>query len=331
MIKNIKRIFMFIFAVILSMGALLGLSACGKNNNDKISVVCTIFPEYDWAKEVIGENKDNFELTLLMNNGTDLHSYQPTVADIAKISTADVFIYVGGESDEWVEDALKNATNKDMIAINLLEVLGDNAKEEEHKEGMQEDEEHEHEHKHEHEHEEEHEYDEHVWLSLKNTKIFVSEFANKLGEVDITNKDSYIANANSYIAKLNTLDNEYQSAVDSGSKNTLLFGDRFPFRYLVEDYSLDYFAAFIGCSAETEASFETITFLANKVNELGLKVILKIESSDGSIANTIKQNTNAKNQQILTLDSMQSTTLKSGKTYLSIMENNLEILKEAVK
>ncbi len=335
MTKSIKKIFMFVFSLVLGFGSLLGLTACGKNDNDKISIVCTIFPEYDWVREVVGDEKDNFELTLLMNNGTDLHSYQPTVADIAKIATADIFIYVGGESDEWVDNALKNATNKDMVVINLLEELGDNAKEEEHKDGMQ-DEEHDHEHEHEHEedeheHEEEVEYDEHVWLSLKNTKIFINEFANKIGTVDVENKNTYLANANAYIAELDTLDNEYQSAVDNGSNNTLLFGDRFPFRYLVDDYGLDYYAAFIGCSAETEASFETITFLANKVNELELNVILKIESSDGSIANTIKQNTNSKNQQILTLDSMQSTTLRSGKTYLSIMQSNLEIIKEAVK
>ena len=216
-----------------------------------------------------------------------------------------------------------------MIVINLLEILGDNAKEEEMKEGMQEEED-EHEHEHEHD-EEEHEYDEHVWLSLKNTKIFMTELASRIADVDIYNKETYISNTNNYIAKLDTLDNEYQETVNSGSKTTLLFGDRFPFRYLMEDYNLDYYAAFIGCSAETEASFETIAFLAGKVDELGLNTILKIETSNGSIANTIRENTTNKNQSILTLDSMQNTTLRSGKTYLSIMESNLEILKEAVQ
>ena len=336
--KNIKKILMFVFAFVVSFGTLCTLTACGNHNdkNDKISVVCTIFPEYDWVSEVIGDKKYNFDLTLLMNNGTDLHSYQPSVADIAKIAKADVFIYVGGESDEWVDDGLKNVTNKSMIVINLLDVLGDKAKEEELKEGMQGEEEHEHEHEHEGEHEdeeneEEHEYDEHVWLSLKNAKIFVTEFANQIAKIDSVNKDVYLNNAKSYSQKLDTLDAEYQQAVDNGSVKTLLFGDRFPFRYLVEDYGLDYYAAFIGCSAETEASFETITFLANKADELGLKVVLKIESSDGKIANTIKQNTSNKNQQILTLDSMQSTTLKDGATYLSIMQNNLTTLKAAVK
>ena len=323
--KNVKKLFMFIFAVVLGIGTIFGLSACGNNNkDDKISVVCSIFPEYDWAKEIVGEN-NNVELTLLLDNGIDLHSYQPSVADIAKISTCDLFIYVGGESDTWVADALNNATNKNMQVINLLDVLGDKKKEEEQKEGMQDEEET------GNEQEEEVEYDEHVWLSLKNAQIFVTEIANKLSIIDSTNKDNYSANATAYNAKLNTLDTEYQAVVDAGKTKTLLFGDRFPFRYLVDDYKLDYFAAFVGCSAETEASFETITFLADKVDELNLKVILQIETSHGEIANTIKENTKSKDQKILTLDSIQNTTTKSGKTYLSIMQSNLEVLKEAVK
>ena len=326
--KSIKKLFMFVFALVLGTGTIFGLSACGNNNkDDKISVVCTIFPEYDWAKEVVGENS-NVELTLLLDNGVDLHSYQPSVADIAKILTCDLCIYVGGESDTWVADALKNATNKNMQVINLFDVLGDNKKEEEQKEGMQGEEEHEPGHEHE---EEEVEYDEHVWLSLKNAQIFVTEIANKLSIIDSANKDDYLANATAYNTELNTLDTEYQTAVDAGTTKTLLFGDRFPFRYLVDDYKLDYFAAFVGCSAETEASAQTITFLASKVDELKLKVILQIETSDGTIANTIKESTNSKDQKILTLDSIQNTTTKSGKTYLSIMKSNLGVLREAVE
>lgn len=330
MVKSIKNIFMLVFVIALSIGCVFCFSACGKSNNDKINIVCTIFPEYDWVREIVGEQKDNFEITLLMSNGADLHNYQPTVADIAQIASADVFIYVGGESDKWVDNALKNATNKNMIVLNLMDILGDKAKEEVLKEGMEETE-HEEGEEHEEEHEEEVEYDEHVWLSLKNTQIFINKFAEKIGEIDTANKQTYQANATAYITKLNNLDLEYQQAVNTAPTKTLLFGDRFPFRYLVDDYNLDYFAAFVGCSAETEASFETITFLAKKVDDLGLKVILKIETSSDSIAKTIRDNTSAKNQQILTLDSMQSTTLKSNKTYLQIMTSNLQILKEAIK
>ncbi|MCR5564855.1 MAG: metal ABC transporter substrate-binding protein, partial [Gammaproteobacteria bacterium] len=262
-----------------------------------------------------------------------------TVADIAKVSSSDLFIYVGGESDEWVEDALKSAVNKDMVTINLLETLGDKAKEEELIEGMEgEDHDHDHEegedHDHDHEHEEgEAEYDEHVWLSLKNAQIFVSKIKDAMVSIDKANAKTYEDNAKKYNDELKALDAKYADAVSKATIKTLLFGDRFPFRYLVDDYDLKYYAAFIGCSSETEASFETIVFLSNKVNELGLKVIIKIESSDGSIANTIKNNTTSKNQKILTLDSLQSSTLaehKKGNTYLKIMTDNLEVLKEAL-
>lgn len=297
--------------------------AAKAKKSDKLKVVTTIFPEYDWAREIIGDKASNVELTLLLGNGVDLHSYQPSIQDIAKISTADIFIYVGGESDGWVKDALKNATNKNMKVINLMETLGDKLKAEEVKEGMQAEEE-----------EDEVEYDEHVWLSLRFAKILSTEIANALCEKDAANAAAYKANLSAFAAKLDALDAKYAAAVKAGSKNTILFGDRFPFRYFVEDYGLDYFAAFAGCSAETEASFETVIFLSKKVDELGLNSVLKIESSDGKIARTIIQNTKSKNAKVLTMDAIQSTTLKkakAGTTYLSIMEGNLKVIEEALK
>lgn len=299
----------------------------GAGNADKKSVVVTIFPEYDWVRSIAGDLKDNYDITMLLDNGVDLHSYQPTAVDIAKISDCDMFIYVGGESDEWVEDALAEATNKDMQVLNLLEILGDSVKEEEVKEGM------EHDHDHHHEDGEEPEMDEHVWLSLKNAKVICGAIEEALEKVDPDNADAYKANLKGYAEKLDALDAKYAEAVSSASSDTLLFGDRFPFRYLVDDYGLDYYAAFVGCSAETEASFETIVFLSGKVDELGLKHVMKIESSDGKIAQTIIENSKAKDQDVLTLDSMQSTTsknVKDGATYLSVMESNLEVLKSAL-
>ena len=316
------------------------LSGCGnQTKSDKIEIVTTIFPEYDWVKEIVGENTDRVNITMLIDSGTDLHSYQPTADDIVKVATCDLFIYVGGESDAWVADVLKTANNKDMIVINLLDVLGDKVKEEEIKEGMEsEDEEEEEDHDHEgHEHhhdEDEPEYDEHVWLSLKNAVDLCEYIAGKIKTLDPEKADSYAANTAAYVAKLNALDAKYKAAVDAANVKTLLFGDRFPFRYLVDDYGLDYFAAFVGCSAESEASFETIVFLANKVDELHLKAIMQIESADGKIANTIKNQTQTKDQTVLTLDSMQSVTARdvgNGTTYLGVMERNLDVLKEALK
>ena len=301
-------------------------ASCNFNNDGKIKIVTTIFPEYDWVMNILGDKKDDANVALLLDSGIDLHSYQPTPKDIITISKCDLFIYVGGESDEWVDDALKQATNKNMKAINLMDVLGDAVKEEEVIEGMEgEDEE---------EEEEEVEYDEHVWLSLKNAQVLVNEISKKLGEIDQENANYYQTNATGYANSLKDLDARYAQVVSGGSKDTILFADRFPFRYLIDDYNLKYYAAFVGCSAETEASFETITFLANKVDELGLNVIFKIESSDGAIANTVKNATQSKNQTILTMDSIQSASTKeykAGRNYLSIMEANLTALTEAVK
>lgn len=326
-----NRILLIMLSLVLSVGL---LSGCGKNaaekeNNTskKKSVVCTIFPEYDWTKEIIGNLNDEYEVTLLLDNGVDLHSYQPTAADIAKIATCDVFIYVGGESDGWVKDALTEAINKNMQVINLLDVLGDTVKEEEIKEGMEVEEEE------EGESEKGPEYDEHVWLSLKNAKILASAIKDSLKTVDPQNADIYEENCNSYTDKLSALDGEYSSTIKGSKQKTLLFGDRFPFRYLVDDYGLDYYAAFVGCSAETEASFETIVFLAGKVDEIGLSNFVVIENSEHKIAQTIIDNTKEKNQGIIVLDSMQSTTSKdieAGETYLSIMKKNLGVLKTAL-
>ena len=278
---------------------------------------------------------------MLLDNGVDLHSYQPTAQDMIKISECDMFVYVGGESDEWVEDALKEAVNKDMVVVNLLEVLGDAVKAEEMVEGMQGEDEHEHDHDdedadHDHEHgdEEEEEKDEHVWLSLRNASAVCEALEKSLERIDAANADTYKKTLGAYKEKLAGLDEEYKKAVGTGSTDTVLFGDRFPFRYLVDDYDLNYYAAFVGCSAETEASFETVTFLAGKVDELSLKCILTIENNNQKIAKTISDNTKDKNQTILTMDSMQSVTskdVKDGASYLKIMEQNLEVLKEALK
>ena len=292
----------------------------------KISIVTTIFPEYDWVREILGDKADSAEITMLLDNGVDLHSYQPTADDLIKISDCDLFVYVDGESDGWVEDALKSAANRDRKVINLLEILGDSVKEEETVEGMQAEEE-------DHEDHEEKEYDEHVWLSLKNAEVLVGVISKSLQELDPGNKDTYAANADAYVQKLSALDAEYQKAVSAGTYKTLLFGDRFPFRYLVDDYGLSYYAAFAGCSAESEASFETVSFLAKKVDEGKLPCVLTIEGKNHKIAETIVQNTAGKNQKILTMDSMQSTTsqdVANGTTYLSLMAKNLDVLKEAL-
>lgn len=343
-----KKFLSTILSAVLMIGC---LSACGtstaentdnasqtvsaptqETSGDKLQIVTTIFPEYDWVKQILGDNAENTELTLLLDNGVDLHSYQPTADDILKISTCDMFVYVGGESDEWVEDALAEAENKDMKVINLMEIMGDSAKEEEVKEGMEAEEEEEHEG--EEGEEEEIEYDEHVWLSVKNAKTLCNVITDALCEIDPDNTEAYKANLETYTQQLDTLDNSFSELAASAENKTLIFGDRFPFRYFVDDYGLDYYAAFVGCSAETEASFETIAFLSGKLDELGNDTVFTIENSDGKIAQAIIDNSTAKDQKIAVLDSMQSTTSKQideGVTYLSVMQSNYDVLNDTLK
>ena len=317
--KVLKSTLFCIFTTIFCFSMMIGVSGCVDEHGDgKIDIVCTIFPVYDWVQEIVGEN-DNIEITLLVKSGEDLHSYQPTIADMATIASCDVFVYVGGESDDvWVEKALANAVNKDMIKINLLQLLGENAKEEEIVEGMQG------------EQSDKAEYDEHIWLSLKNAQFFIDKLCLCLQQLNDIDAQNFISRANEYKQKLLLLDNEYTSAIQNAQKHTILFGDRFPFLYLVSDYNLSYYAAFSGCSSDVEASFQTIAFLSNKVDELGLNCILIIDNSSDKIAKAIRDNTQNKNQEILTLNSMQSSAYDSA-SYLSVMQQNLQVIKRALE
>ena len=328
-----------------------------KGNSNKISIVCTTFPQYDWVKNILGEEAERFNVTLFLDNGVDMHSYQPAVKDIATAGSSDLFIYVGGESDTWVEDALKEAKNKDLKAINLMETLDNFVKEEEVVEGMQEERKslgHSHEksskekqeqtQKESHENsqeingqkeaaDEEPEYDEHIWLSIRNAEIMVKNIEKAIEQLDSDNAKVYQNNAENYIKKLDTLDKQYANTIQNAKYKAILFGDRFPFRYMADDYDLKYYAAFAGCSAETMAGFETVTFLAKKADELRLPVILTIENSDGRIAEAVKSNTTKKNQKILAMNSLQSVTkeqIADGITYLQVMQENLSVLSEAL-
>lgn len=322
---------------LMSIVATMVLLGCQKPvvQEDSIQIVTTIYPIYDWVNQILGENPGNIQVKLLMDNGVDLHSYQPSADDIVQITTCDLFLYVGGESEEWVEDATRDPINKQQSLIKLLDVLGSQAKIEEHQEGMEEEEhDHEHEHEEEHDHEHEEEYDEHIWLSLKNAMLLVESIEQQIEQLDGANAEVYRNNADAYIASLKELDTQYQEVVDQATFNTLVFADRYPFRYLLDDYGLNYYAAFAGCSAETAASFQTITFLAQKVDELQLHSVIKIEGSKTKLAETVIENTEKKNQQILVMDSIQSVSeqrIQEGVSYLRIMEDNLEVLKQALE
>ncbi|HCJ41214.1 metal ABC transporter substrate-binding protein [uncultured Ruminococcus sp.] len=327
---KLKRI-----ASILMCAALMGLSACGDGaglaesaaqKSGRLSVVCTTFSCYDWSREMIGDRADEVELTYLLDKGADLHSYQPTAADMVKISDCDVFVYVGGESETWAEDALKEASNKNMKVVRLLDADGFSAKEEEVKEGMQAEEE-------EGEAEDEPEYDEHVWLSVKNAEVMCGEIEKAIAEADPENAAVYEQNCQAYTEKLSALDGQFADMAANAKKKTVIFADRFPFRYLCDDYGIDYYAAFVGCSAETEASFETVAFLAEKADETGADTIFTIENSDGRIAQAVINGRKDKSGEIAVLNSLQSvdkSQADSGVTYISLMEKNCETLRNAL-
>ena len=302
--------------IILSALTLL-LAGCGqKQDSQKLQIVAAIFPEYDWVRQIVGED-DSVEVTLLVDDGVDPHSFQPAVSDMVAAANCDLLIYGGGESDQWLEKL--EATNPNRKAIALLPLLGERAHEEEIVEGMEAE-------------AEESELDEHVWLSLRNADVFCQAITEALCGLNPDKADAYQANLSAYQQQLNALDAQYQDAVNTAPKDTIVVCDRFPFRYLVEDYNLGYYAAFPGCSAETGASFETVVFLSDKVKELNLSALLVTESSDGRLAKTVAEAAGNENMPVLTLNSMQSVSAEQAKSlsYLSIMTENLSVLQQAL-
>lgn len=297
-------------------------AGCNHRGEKKgFEIVCTVFPIYDWVKNIIGEENEDITVTLIVQNGTDPHSYTPSPKDIAQISFCDLIFYVGGESDSWVSDVIKESTKKDIRVLELLDVLGDRA--------FLDSDHHDHDHSQEHS---ENVYDEHVWLSLKNAAFLCEEISEVICEEIEDSSENFKSNTERYIEKINELDADYSSAVASAKRDTLVFADRFPFRYLFEDYGLNCLAAFSGCSADSEASFETVTFLAKKIDELDIACVFILENSDRALAETIISSSASKSAEILVIDSMQSiNAAKIGEAgYLSIMENNLSVLKTAL-
>ncbi|MBO5410935.1 MAG: zinc ABC transporter substrate-binding protein, partial [Clostridia bacterium] len=312
-----KNIIQKTLSLLLCGAILLSLAACGSNSGlheeeSEIKIVCTIFPQYDFLRNIIGSDDG---LILLAKSGEDMHSYQPTAKDIVEISKADLFVTVGGGSDNWVEAALESSGNENLVVFEMMSVIETLYAPLE-----------EHEHDHEHDHGEECEADEHIWLSLKNAAVITQKLCDILCEADPVNAEKYAANTASYIAKLNELDGAFSKAVETAERKTVLFADRFPFIYLMKDYGIEYHAAFSGCSSETEASFETISTLTKTVEELSLPCVFIIDGSDGALAQTVTRTNGAK---ILTLDSCQSVSLREaedGVNYIEIMAQNLTLL-----
>ena len=331
------------------------LSGCAKPvqmaDKDENVILCTTFAAYDWVREILGDT-DTFTCRMLVDNGVDLHSYQPSAQDIMKIANCRMLVYVGGESDTWVSDALVESGNENIVAISLLDLVGNRALNEVELEGVEEHHHHDHDDEdHDHEAEpadhaedeadnmdgqnaaEDDHYDEHVWLSLKNAIVCTETLADAITELDSDNAKQYVANAKTYTGKLEALDDDYQMMRDAATQTTILVGDRFPFLYLAEDYDIHYFAAYSGCSADVEASVHMVTYLAEKLQEYKLQAIYVVDNGTDSLARTIAESADM-TPEILHLSSMQSVTkedIQKGCTYLSYMEENLQMLKEGLQ
>lgn len=308
---------------LLTLFLLMLLAGCGqqKAEGGKIQVVASIFPEYDWVRQIVGED-ENIEITLLVDDGVDPHSFQPSAADMVKASQCDLLIFGGGESDGWLNKLPDSNANRQVIQ--LLPLLGEHAYEEEHIEGMEHDE--------DEDESRQVEMDEHVWLSLKNAALFCQEITDALCQLNPAGAENYRANLQNYLAQIQELDEAYALTIGRAEKGSIIVCDRFPFRYLVEDYGLTYYAAFPGCSAETGASFETVVFLANRAKELDVSALLITETGDGKLAGTVAENAAMPDIPVLTLNAMQSISAENAKStsYLAIMEANLLVLEQAL-
>ncbi len=431
------------FITAIALCAIMLLTSCasttdgqaqGQNETGKLSIVASTFYEYDWLLQVLGDRKDDFDVTLLLDSGSDMHSFEPSVQDIVTVSSADLFIYNGGHSQTWVSDTIASPMNDNFRSINIMDSLGDSVQAEVTVEGMQVgsaesaefsyDEEmydffapcceltccldgtethersdsfevdvdgtllrfihpttgeiveytedndsfkfaadgallgiilpktesdsaeqsHEHDHDedahdhdedaHDHDHDQGHAHDdEHVWLSLNNAMAICAIIGEEVAKLDPDNATVYIDNAENYIQVLSDLHIEYENAIATAARDTLIFADRFPFLYMMQDYDINYYAAFQGCAAETEATFETVKFLSEKIDELEVEKLLIIDNGLTELAETVIENSETKNAETLILHSMQTVTqeeIAAGATYYNYMHENLETLKLAL-
>lgn len=314
-----KKILSFALTLFIVFTTLFSLSSCSpeksesKINSGKISVVATIFPYYDFTRSIAGDKAD---IRLLLSPGSEPHSYDPSPSDIVAIENCDIFIYNGGESDEWVESVLDSIENKNMKVLRMMDyvdLLYEQSVDHE-----------------EHDHEHGEEYDEHIWTSVKNAEKLATVIYDELSLCDSENKETYSSNKDSYLAKLHTLDSEITDIVSNAKRNTVVFGDRFPFLYFVTDYSLEYECAFPGCSSETEPSISTVTHMIDFTREHQVPVVFYLEFSNGKVAKLISEDTGAKTMRFSSCHNVTKDEFADGATYISLMEQNANALKEAL-
>ncbi len=311
------------FAILIALSLALSLAACGEApeaDNGGISVVATTFAPYDFARQLVG---DTGTVSMLLPPGSESHSYEPTPKDILEIQNADVFIYVGGESDAWVTDVLESV-GEGVRAVTLMDCV--ELLEEETVEGMEAE-------VHDHEHGEEGheaEYDEHVWTSPRNAALICEKIAAALCEADPANASVYNANLAVYSAELAKLDAAFTGIVADGARKTIIFADRFPLLYFARAYGLTYYAAFPGCSEDAEPSAATVAFIIDKVREEDIPVVFHVELANEDMADIVCDETGAVKRQFNACHNVTRAQFNAGVTYLDLMWENTEVLKEAL-
>lgn len=314
-----KRFLSIIICAVLFLANLCGCEEYVPSEDKRLTIVAATFVEYDWVKNILGDEAKYANIELLVGDGVDVHSYQPTAVDIMVIERCDILLYSKGPSTEWISQAVKlSAKDNDRVTVDFSEKLKSSLLQLPGHEG----------------HDHEKEYDEHIWLSLKNAVSCCEGITKALSIKDKAFAEVYEENSKNYIKKLNALDEKYRETVEKSKNKALVFGDRYPFRYLANDYGIKCYTAFDGCSAESEADFKTVTSLAAVVDNLKLPAVMTIEGGSKDIAQAIIDNTKSKKQEILTLNSLQSVTEKQLKkdkiSYLSVMEENLELISKAL-
>ena len=323
--RNAKIVVALVVTLLVILGVVVGVSK--RNSVEKIAVVATNFPAYDFVRAVAG---DKAGVKMLVKPGAETHDFEPSPGDIIDIQKSKLFVYTGGESDEWIEDVLNDIDAGKVKMLKMMDVV--KVVEEEVVLGM-EDDEHEHhgEDNHEHHDEGKTEYDEHVWTSPRNASKIVESIKEELVKISPENREEFEQNAKKYTEKLAELDRKFREIVEAGERKVVVFGDRFPLRYFVDDYGLEYYAAFPGCSEQTEASSRTVAFLVDKVKTEKIPVVFAIEMGNGELARTIANEAGAK---VLTFNALHNVSLddfKNGRTYVEMMEENLDVLEEALR
>lgn len=317
--KRVLSILLVLVIIVTLFGACSQEPVNNDKDSGKLKIITTIFPPYDFARNIVADKAD---VNMLLPLGSESHSFEPSTQDIIAIQSCDVFICIGGESEKWVEKVADSIDETKVKIIYLVDLV--DAKQEEIVEGMEADED-----------EDEKggakvEYDEHVWTSPVNAERITKSICDAICEKDEANAKEYQYNASAYTAKLEKLDSDYREMVSTAKRDRIVVADRFPFRYLCDEYNIKYSAAFAGCSASTDPSANTVKYLINKVNDEKIPVIFYIEFSQKTVANTVLQSTNAKAMELHSCHNISKEDFDNGIGYIELMTRNLEALREAL-